>query len=315
MTRAIAWGIAAWFLVVCGVVYLRGSIDDLEIMGAGFVAYVVVVASVSIAGYFRKWRQGRISDDGEVERSRPSTMNTGSVGGDKPTLASFGLSEDDVRLLEGRKERLASRLNNAGALTGGLGGFAFAGIASRDLMAAFAFGFSGWIVGSLIAQLSTGAIVSLVEKRDPRVQRHGRFQAARNAFEARLREAEERERRKHAAFWQSLSGHRFEHELGRLFKQLGYSVKQTPGSGDGGIDIVLRRGGKTTIVQCKQTKHAVAPAVARELYGALIASNADDGILAVTGGVSSGVRQFIVGKPLRVMDLSEIMRLHNAAEE
>jgi restriction system protein len=92
-------------------------------------------------------------------------------------------------------------------------------------------------------------------------------------------------------------------------------VQRTPGSGDAGIDIILQRSGKTTVVQCKQTKNPVGPAVARELYGALIASKADDGILAVTGGVTSGVHQFFVGKPLRVMGLLEIIGLQRAVME
>ena len=69
------------------------------------------------------------------------------------------------------------------------------------------------------------------------------------------------------------------------------------------------------MVQCKQTKHPVGPAVARELYGALIASKADDGILAVVGGVTRGVHHFFVGKPLRVMDLDEILRLQGQADK
>jgi restriction system protein len=120
----------------------------------------------------------------------------------------------------------------------------------------------------------------------------------------------------HAAFWQSHSGHQFEHELAKLFTRDGYDTKVTRGSGDGGIDIILRRSGRTTVVQCKQTKNPVGPAVARDLCGAWMNSKADDGILAVTGGVTSGVHQFFAGKPLRVMmDLSEILELHQQSAE
>ena len=75
------------------------------------------------------------------------------------------------------------------------------------------------------------------------------------------------------------------------------------------IDIILRRAGRTTIVQCKRNGNPVGPAVARELHGTLIASQADDGILAAVGGVTSGVHAFFNGKPLRVMDLSQILNL------
>ena len=36
---------------------------------------------------------------------------------------------------------------------------------------------------------------------------------------------------------------------------------------------------------------------------------ADEGILAVTAGGTSGVQEFFRGKPLRVMDLAEILSL------
>ena len=41
----------------------------------------------------------------------------------------------------------------------------------------------------------------------------------------------------------------------------------------------------------------------------LMASKADDGILAAVGGVTSGVDSFFADKPLRVMGLSEILAL------
>ena len=87
-------------------------------------------------------------------------------------------------------------------------------------------------------------------------------------------------------------------------------MELTPGSGDKGVDIILRRSGRTIVVQCKQTRTPVGPAAARELYGVLIASKADEGILASVGGATTGVHEFFRGKPLRVMDLSEILALH-----
>jgi hypothetical protein len=305
--HAIAWGGLAW-LIVGGTAFLRGSVID-EAMGVGLFAYAVVVASVWLAGYLRQ----RIRSS-SVARVRSTGRVLVRPSGDRPTLSSYGLSEEDVRLLEGRDKRLSSRLNNAGATIGVLCGLLL-GIIAGELSAVVSLGFFGLIVGSIVAQVSTGPIVSFVKKRDPLVERYWRFQKARDAFDARVREAEEREHRRKAAFWQSLSGHAFERELAVLFERAGYFVQRTPGSGDGGIDIVLKHSGRTTLVQCKQTKNPVGPAVARELYGALKHSDADDGILAVTGGVTSGVTQFFVGKPLRVMDLAQILSLHEAVKD
>ena len=83
-----------------------------------------------------------------------------------------------------------------------------------------------------------------------RIRGYARFRSARRAFDA----WQERTRRD---FWQGLSGRAFEHELASLFRTHGYEVQETPYSGDEGIDLVLQRAGRTTIVQCKCTRQPV----------------------------------------------------------
>jgi hypothetical protein len=111
------------------------------------------------------------------------------------------------------------------------------------------------------------------------------------------------------AHWRSLSGIQFEHAIAALFRNVGYSALVTPPSGDEGIDIVLSKGGTNFIVQCKATRSPVGPAVARELYGCLAASDADFAILASVSGVSPGGHQFIHGKPILVLALNEILEM------
>ena len=187
-----------------------------------------------------------------------------------------------------------------GALLAQLGGV-------EPVASVIGVGFLGFLAGGVFA-------VEWVEPRvrhlDVRLQRYEQFKAATEAFERNLRERQAQELRQRADFWRSLPGHAFERELAVLFKRTGYEkVTITPGSGDGGIDIVIRHSGRTIIVQCKQTRQPVGPAVARELYGALTAFQADEGILAVTGGVTAGVHDFFKGKPLRVIDLENILGL------
>jgi len=43
------------------------------------------------------------------------------------------------------------------------------------------------------------------------------------------------------AFWRSLSGVQFEVELGKLFSSMGFDVEQTPRTGDGGVDLLVRK--------------------------------------------------------------------------
>ena len=116
-------------------------------------------------------------------------------------------------------------------------------------------------------------------------------------------------RRRLEAHWMSLSGHDFERELATVYRGLGYRVKETPGSGDGGVDLVLKRNGKTIVVQCKAHKDPVGPAIARELYGSMVHSKADRAVLACTGGFTKGVYVFVKGKPIDLVSGSELARL------
>ena len=135
----------------------------------------------------------------------------------------------------------------------------------------------------------------------------------REAEKARL-ETERTKRRKLREYWMSLDGLEFEQELGEVFKRLGYTVQSTPRTGDQGIDIILRKDGKTTIVQCKSHQSPVGPAVARELYGSMRATKADGAILACTGGFTRGVKQFAQGKPINLISAAELAKMGERVE-
>ena len=90
-------------------------------------------------------------------------------------------------------------------------------------------------------------------------------------------------------------------------------VERTPTSGDQGVDLVLRKNGVTTVVQCKAHKNGVGPAVARELLGSMVAFGAKAAILACTGGFTRGVHEFVEGKPIRLLDASAIAKMAEGA--
>ena len=136
-------------------------------------------------------------------------------------------------------------------------------------------------------------------------------QARRDAERARL-EAERIQRMKAREHWMSLGGVEFERELGTLFRHLGYRVEWTPGSGDQGVDLVLRRDGKTIVVQCKSHQSPVGPAIVRELYGSMVAFPADSAVLACTGGFTRGVKEFTQGKPISLISAQNIISLVNS---
>lgn len=96
----------------------------------------------------------------------------------------------------------------------------------------------------------------------------------------------------------------FEHLVGEAFRRQGYAVEETGlGGADGGIDLVLRRDGRCTLVQCKQWRRDRVPVnVVREMYGLLAHHNADKVIIAAWGGFTTDAASFASGKPIELMD-------------
>lgn len=217
----------------------------------------------------------------------------------EPTLADYGLSAADIPDFKRRQNVAARWMRSIGALLGVLAGVAWEVHYEANLGLLIVGAVLTGLLGLAFGVALEGPVA---EWSDPRIGRHDQFRRAVRAFE-------EWELRTRSEFWWSLSGHRFEHELAALFRNQGYRVEVTKGSGDHGVDIILRHAGRTTLVQCKQQTDPVGPAVARELYGALIHFGADDGILASVSGVTRGVHAFFADKPLRVMELDEILTL------
>lgn len=165
----------------------------------------------------------------------------------------------------------------------------------------------GWLIFSFVGSLFVGLLVAPLTNfalnRTPNASAVLRCRQSVTEFRAWL----DRSRR---GWWSGLSGLRFELELARLFRALGWDATPTRASGDGGVDIVAKRAGVKFIVQCKNHKLSTGPSVARELYGTLLASDAQRAILASVSGFTEGVNEFVEGKPIELIDLDWIIREH-----
>lgn len=100
----------------------------------------------------------------------------------------------------------------------------------------------------------------------------------------------------------------FERQVAHLFRRLGYRVRRQPATHDLGVDLIIIRPGLRAIVQCKHWRHPVGPACVRDLYGTLLHTGADLGILATTSTISRSAERFADGKPLLLLD-GAILRL------
>lgn len=107
----------------------------------------------------------------------------------------------------------------------------------------------------------------------------------------------------------------FEHLIRELFERLykghGVEVKVTQASRDRGVDAVVLdpdpiRGG-TTVIQAKRYVNTVDVSAVRDLYGTVHNEGASRGILVTTSSFGPDSYQFIQGKPLTLINGSQLL--------
>lgn len=90
----------------------------------------------------------------------------------------------------------------------------------------------------------------------------------------------------------SLTWREFEIACAGLFERRGWGVTVTPPSGDGGVDIVIRKSGAKGVVQCKHwRKRRVSVSEVRELLGAKQDFGADEAFMLTSGFATVDARK------------------------
>ena len=119
-----------------------------------------------------------------------------------------------------------------------------------------------------------------------------------------------------AASLDGISWKEFELLVGEAFRQKGYKVKELGGAGpDGGVDLLLAKGGETTLVQCKQWKaFKVGVEVVRELYGVMAAKGAANGIVVTSGEFTKDAKEFARGRNVRLIAREELFAMLQSAK-
>jgi len=109
----------------------------------------------------------------------------------------------------------------------------------------------------------------------------------------------------------NMSWQEFELLVGEGFRQQGYQVIENGGGGaDGGVDLVLRKGGDKFLVQCKQWKaFTVGVTVVRELYGVMAANGAAGGFVVTSGRFTDDAKAFASGRNITLMDGAALLKL------
>jgi restriction system protein len=91
-----------------------------------------------------------------------------------------------------------------------------------------------------------------------------------------------------------LSWQDFERLIGQAYREQGYAVTELGGEGpDGGVDLILLREGRETLVQCKQWREKlVGVRTIRELRGIMAQRHARGGIVVTLGGYTAEAEAF-----------------------
>jgi len=101
----------------------------------------------------------------------------------------------------------------------------------------------------------------------------------------------------------ALTWRQFEVLVGEAFRRQGYTVEETgQGRADGGIDLLLRKEGKLTLVQCKRWKtQRVDVKVVREMFGLLAHHQASAVKIIAVGTYTADAQRFAAGKPIELI--------------
>lgn len=111
-------------------------------------------------------------------------------------------------------------------------------------------------------------------------------------------------------WWWQLDGWEFEEEVAKIFALNGYDATVTKKTGDGGIDIILKKDKRKIIAQCKHYTSEVGPEAVRALWGVKDDFKADEVIMIASSGVTKASREFIKNKVVyKVLDLEDIIRM------
>jgi restriction system protein len=109
----------------------------------------------------------------------------------------------------------------------------------------------------------------------------------------------------------NISWREFEMLVGEAFRRQGYYVEENGlGGKDGGIDLIIHKGGRTELVQCKQwrNRQVSAPKV-REMWGLLAHHNADAVKIVCIGEFTRDAAAFAEGKAIELINGNRLLEM------
>ena len=111
----------------------------------------------------------------------------------------------------------------------------------------------------------------------------------------------------------ALSPVEFEEMVAEWFRLRGFHAQRTGGRGDHGVDVVVTKGGKKWIVQCKRWRKPVRESIVRDFYGTVQHEKAVEGAIIAVSGFTRSAQAWAKGKPIRLISGEAFLALWQKA--
>lgn len=115
---------------------------------------------------------------------------------------------------------------------------------------------------------------------------------------------------------ENLSHREFEYFVAEIFEKLGFSVKVTQATRDGGADIIATKSDPfpyTLLVECKHwgPKHKVDVSVVRGVYGVQVANQANQSVIVTSSKFTRDARKFAEERKslMALWDIDDLLKL------
>jgi len=235
----------------------------------------------------------------------------------RPRPADYGLTQQSIDRVHARGELSEKRL---------LWGFAFSGVAFAfwgfmsqlhdGIIEALTTAFGSAIMGSAVVFMILSVVRNLLS-RNPQTRRVEKHDQDLESFDYRRKRIvnEVKDRRRQLmresekalqSYWRDLEPKVLETAVAELYQRAGYQASVTPATGDRGVDVLLRKGTRELIVQCKAHSSPVGVGAVRELLGAMMDSHADQSILVSPQGFTSGARELAAKHRIDLVALEDL---------
>lgn len=175
-------------------------------------------------------------------------------------------------------------------------------LSGSSLFLVFMSGRWGW--WPPIVAFATGALIFWLTKNPGDTSKIHEVKAAKERLRRQAKDLLQ-EAMHNVHTWAALDGIGFENAVAKVYEEKGYDVECTPRTNDQGVDLILKRNGATSIVQCKAYTDNVGVSAIRELAGVRASwPHAEEVILVALYDFSSSAKDFATQQNIKLFSVT-----------